>query len=271
MSLEAIKAAKKANANAPGRNVADANGIDSRVAVLPLDSILKRYGEDTRAIDDDHVEELALSIAAVGLIQPLAVDRKGRLLAGGHRRAALEMLVEYDDADDDELGGAWSMFFPRGLVPVRVFAFNSAEAPDTALVIEAAENEKRRDYKPQEVLELYHRLEAQGYVKTGGRPKKGEKSLTRALEQITGKNRKQVNRLLAKAEQAEDGAQAEVPTDVTGELDKVVLRSMRSLAKVLTSDGYDPEQRKHLLAAIRKLGKVCTTEEAGAIVKAAKL
>lgn len=271
MSLQAIKAAKKANANAPGRSVADANAIDSRVSVLKFDSILSRYGEDTRAIDDDHVEELALSIAAVGLIQPIAVDCKGRLLAGGHRRAALEMLWEYNDSEDEELGGAWERLFPGEMIPVRVFEFDSADAPDAALLIEAAENEKRRDYKPQEVLELYRRLEAQGYVKTGGRPKKGEKSLTRALEQITGKNRKQVNRLLAKAEQPEEGTQAEQLTDATEELDKVVLRAMRSLAKVLESEGYDLDKRKYLVAAIRKLGKVCTTEQAQAIAKAAKI
>jgi len=304
MSLSAIKAAKKANAKAPGRGVANADSFDSNISILSLNSITERYGEDSRPIDDEHVEELALSIAAVGLIQPLAVDCKGRLLAGGHRKAALDMLWEYDETEDEDLQGAWSRLFPDSLIPVRVFDFDSAAVPDVALLVEAAENEKRKDYTPAEVLKLYRRLEAQGYVKTGGRPKKGEKSLTKALEQITGKNRKQVNRLLAKGEgeqaisvEAQAGVEAKglpsakaaqadlargdeeevVPAledkaqeIASAELEKVCLRCMKSLSKLLDGDVYEVSTRKDLVGAIKKLGKVCDSDAAKAIVKSVK-
>ena len=306
MSLSAIKAAKKANAQAPGRGVADADSFDSNISILPLNSITERHGPDSRPIDDEHVEELALSIAAVGLIQPLAVDCKGRLLAGGHRKAALDMLWEYSETNDEELQGAWSRLFPNSLIPVRVFDFDSAAVPDVALLVEAAENEKRKDYTPVEVLKLYRRLEVQGYVKTSGRPKKGEKSLTKALEQITGKNRKQVNRLLAKGEaeqaisvEAQAGVEAKglpsakaAQADLAGaaegevglvlddgaeataiavqELEKVCLRSMKSLAKLLDNEAYDLGTRKDLVGASKKLGKVCTADAAKAIAKSVK-
>ena len=39
-----------------------------------------------------HVEALAESIAALGLIEPLVVDKQGRLLTGGHQLAAIVQL-----------------------------------------------------------------------------------------------------------------------------------------------------------------------------------
>lgn len=56
-----------------------------------FDDIVARVG-DLRPLRPSHVKDLAASIATVGLIQPPAVDLRNRLLAGEHRRAALELL-----------------------------------------------------------------------------------------------------------------------------------------------------------------------------------
>lgn len=155
-----------------------------------LSEIRDRPHGDTREITPTHVDELAENIAAVGLIQPLVVDSQGHLLAGGHRRAALQKLKQ-------EQPERFLEFFPRGEVPVRVFDFNAADDPERAIAIEAAENEQRRDYTPAEVRELADRLVAAGYRNTKGKPKKGQKALTPALMTIVGKSRRTVQSYLA--------------------------------------------------------------------------
>ena len=47
---------------------------------------------DTRPLNEDHVQALSESIAVLGLLEPLVVDKRSRLLAGGHRLAALYVL-----------------------------------------------------------------------------------------------------------------------------------------------------------------------------------
>jgi len=157
---------------------------------LRLTDIRDRPHGDTRPLNTDHVSELAESIAAVGLIQPLAVDVQGHLLAGGHRRAALELL-------EQEQPKQFAQLFPQGTIPVRVLEFNAADDPDQAIAIEAAENEKRRDYTPAEVRELADRLVEAGYRNTKGKPRNGQKALTPALMTIVGKSRATVQRYLA--------------------------------------------------------------------------
>lgn len=156
---------------------------------LHLDDILDRPHGDSRPLNPQHVEELANSIAAVGLIQPLAVDSEGNLLAGGHRRAALLYFRESNPH-------GYADKFPLNLIPVRQFDFSAADVPDQAIAIEAAENEKRRDYTPAEVRALADRLVEAGYRNTKGKPKKGQKALTPALMSIVGKSRRTVQRYL---------------------------------------------------------------------------
>jgi ParB family transcriptional regulator, chromosome partitioning protein len=155
---------------------------------LPLDQITDRPGGDTRPLNPAHVEALAESIAAVGLIQPIAVDSQGRLLAGGHRRAAIVQLQSTNP-------NAFSQWFGAG-VPVHRFDFDASQDEARALAIEASENEKRRDYTPGEVRELADRLVAAGYRATEGRPKKGEKSLIPSLAVIVGKSHRTIHRYL---------------------------------------------------------------------------
>lgn len=178
------------NAIASGRGKkAGQVSLPSHKRVLPLDEIHDRPHGSTRGLSDDHVAELVESIAAVGLIQPLAVDRVGHLLAGGHRRAALLELREQEPVTFEKK-------FPGGNIPVRIFNFNAAEDEAQSLAIEAAENEKRRDYTPAEVRELADRLVDAGYRNTRGKPKAGEKALKPAIALIIGKSTKTVQRYL---------------------------------------------------------------------------
>lgn len=159
-------------------------------AVLPLEQILGRPGGNSRPLNPEHVSELADSIAAVGLIQPIAVDRHGHLLAGGHRRAALQLL-QAEQVD------RFAEMFGDG-VPVRAMDIDADQETDKAIAIEAAENEKRRDYTPAEVRTLADRLIEQGYSPRKGRPKKGQKALSPALAVIIGKSTRTVERYLQK-------------------------------------------------------------------------
>jgi ParB family transcriptional regulator, chromosome partitioning protein len=154
---------------------------------LPLERILLRE-QDTRPLNLDHVHALTESIAALGLIQPIAVDEKGQLLAGGHRRAAIEAL----QATDPE---AYTKWFEAG-VPVRQYEFDADIESELALAIEASENEKRRDYTSAEVRDLADRLVAAGYHHTQGRAKKGSKALLPSLSAIVGKSERTIYRYL---------------------------------------------------------------------------
>ena len=69
--------------------------------LLSLDKILDRP-LDTRELKSEHVQSLAESIATLGLIEPLVTDNQGRLLAGGHRKAAIAWLKENDPKRFDE-------------------------------------------------------------------------------------------------------------------------------------------------------------------------
>lgn len=149
----------------------------------PLDGIKERPKGDTRPINEEHAARLAESLDALGLLEPLVIDRVGHLLAGGHRLAALRMLRER---------GQW----PHP-VPVRIMDFDAVAEPGRALAVEIAENEQRRDYSAGEVRTLADRLEAAGYKTTRGKPKAGERALLPALETIVGKSQRQILRYLA--------------------------------------------------------------------------
>lgn len=157
-------------------------------AALPLEKILDR-AVDTRGLRAEHINKLAESIGIFGLLEPLVVDRKGRLLAGGHRRAAIIQVQQ-------ESPEVYSQQFPNDLVPVRIIDFDAEDTPELALQIEVTENEKRRDYTATEVRSLAQRLLDAGYMDVKGRPTKGEKALRPALEVIIGKSIRTVRRYL---------------------------------------------------------------------------
>lgn len=157
-------------------------------SLLSLDSIKPRPHGDTRPTNPAHVDALAQSVEAVGLIQPIAVDREGFLIAGGHRLAALRSLQQSNSQRFTEL-------FPDG-VPVFRIDISAKDAPSEAIALEAAENEQRRDYTPSEVRELADRLVAAGYRYGEGKPRKGEKALIPALSVIVGKSHRTIQRHL---------------------------------------------------------------------------
>lgn len=172
-----------------------------QVTHLPLDAITDRES-DTRELCEAHVDELAHSIALVGLIAGPAVDCKGRILAGGHRVAALK---RYSERDPDAFAAA----FPKG-IPVTMHDVEASGGSKRALEIEVAENEKRRDYTRDEIAKLVVRLRQVGYKDLDGRPRKDEQALRPALALIIGKSVRTVRRLLTdmNSERAEGSKEA---------------------------------------------------------------
>lgn len=158
------------------------------LSTLPLGRIKDREN-NTRTLNTKHVQSLKGSISTLGLIEPLAVDKDKVLLAGGHRLAAIALLLETEPA-------TFEKHFPDGAIPVRVMPFMAANEPEKALQVEVAENEHRRDYTPAEVRGIAERLVNAGYKDVKGRPKKGEKVLMPALSTVVGKNRRTIQRYL---------------------------------------------------------------------------
>jgi len=155
---------------------------------------IKHREQDTRPLNATHVQSLAESIAVLGLIEPLVLDIQGRLLAGGHRLAAIQFLEE---TQPDK----YQQHFPDDRIPVRLLPFNAEQDPDLALQIEVAENEQRRDYTANEARAIAELLRTAGYLDLKGRPKKGEKALMPALTVVVGKSIRTVQRYLNEAQE----------------------------------------------------------------------
>ncbi|AFZ33347.1 ParB domain protein nuclease (plasmid) [Gloeocapsa sp. PCC 7428] len=157
---------------------------------LPLSRIYPR-AEDTRPLRDSHVEDLAESIGALGLIELLVVDQKGVLLAGGHRLAAIQLLKE----TNLEL---YQQQFPDDIIAVRVMPFDAEAEPERSLQVELAENEKRVNYLRDQIEQLAERLRSLNYRDIPGRPKEGETALGSALAVAIGVSARFGRRVLAK-------------------------------------------------------------------------
>jgi ParB family transcriptional regulator, chromosome partitioning protein len=160
--------------------------------MFPLGKIQPRV-QNSRSLDDAHVLELMESIVVLGLIEPLAIDSQGRLLAGGHRLEAIRRL-------ETENPEAFQQQFPHRMVPARVFAFDADQDAALAFQIEVAENEKRRDYTKDEVKGIADRLKSAGFVELKGRPKAGQKALMPALSVVVGKSIRRVRQYLNEPE-----------------------------------------------------------------------
>ena len=195
---------------------------------IPLDQFVARPLR-TRDINMQHVVALAESIAAVGLIHPPAVDRMNRLLAGAHRLAALRWLQEHASNRFLEL-------FPAG-VPVWRMDLNADSDVDLALAVEISENERRRDYRPAEIVKLADRLKAAGfhYAAEGGRPRTDDRPLMPALEIIVGKSVRQLRRILNPPAPSKTGTH-----DLVSELKRFLAQS-EQLAARLESPSDLPE------------------------------
>lgn len=187
-----------------------------------LEELKARPGGDTRLLHVDHVLDLAESIAALGLLEPLVVDAKGHLLAGGHRLAACRLLSPQRSTratarkqllaltsprqrealelrlEELELRvGAGEGALESDQVPVRIIGFDAGEDQDRALAIEATENGQRRDYTRSEVMQLYRRLIDAGYTDRPGKPRPGERPARPLVATVIGRSVRTVRRLLA--------------------------------------------------------------------------
>ena len=197
----------------------------SPVKTLPISSIKPRPSKAlaTRELNLKHVLDLAQSIGTVDLIEPLVVDQKGCLIAGGHRLFACTILAVKRDEDLEVLiGGSFNFIeenvinglslkgavkkakkirdeaqFIPSKVPVRVLPIDAKKDPQNALIAEAVENEKRRDYSKEEIVKLAGSLsKLPGISSSPGRPEKGKQKLNPMLQAVTGKSQRTIRRLL---------------------------------------------------------------------------
>ncbi|MBM4293211.1 MAG: chromosome partitioning protein ParB, partial [Deltaproteobacteria bacterium] len=154
--------------------------------LLPVEAVGARPGVDLRPVDEGHVASLMESIRALGLIQPVCVDRAHRLVAGAHRLEAYRRLAAEDP-------GRW------GRVPVVVDPdLDAADDPERALLKELAENEKRRDLTSAQVQEAARRLMAfdASFTRRAGRLREGERAVTPFLASAFGVSVRHVRSLL---------------------------------------------------------------------------
>ena len=219
--LAGVKAGR-AQARMDKRLAADAIHA-GEVALMPLDAVLGRAGNlDTREPTPEALDALAESIDALGLLEPLVVDKLGRLLAGKTRLIALRRLKAKDP-------DRWAR------VPVRRMDFDADAEPARALAVEVAENEQRRDYTAAEVRALAERLKTAGFRSKPGRPRKGTKALLPALGAIVGKSKRQLLRVLDPAAGGDDTPQPVTMADACARLRRALDAFDRTAAAAAAS------------------------------------
>lgn len=269
-----------ANQDQAARADADRDREQTQRSFVPLTEVKPRPHGDTRKVDAHHVLELAESIAALGLLEPLVVDRQTRLLAGAHRWEASRLLaVENPDdravywgsmAGIKELKGledpvllecidrvkALPSTPPPAMVPVRVIEIDATVDEAQAFKIEVAENEKRRDYTKQEVADLAERLKKAGFKISRGKPKTGERPLGPALAVIIGKSARTVRRLL-------EGEVKTDPEEPEGPLPAVIKRARKALNALLEAQGQKRGKWQQIATLARSLNEKLAKLESG--------
>jgi ParB family chromosome partitioning protein len=118
--------------------VAEGGAVSSGVRTLPVGSLKPHPGQPRRHFDDAALDELATSVAARGLIQPIVVRPHGhdfQIVAGERRWRAAQRARLHE-------------------VPVIVRDFSDAETLEIALV----ENIQRQDLNAIEEAQAYQRL-----------------------------------------------------------------------------------------------------------------
>lgn len=197
--------------------------MESRDSRRDPAKIKPRASGSTREVNALHVLELAESIEALGLLQPIAIDKNDYLIAGEHRLIACQILALRDaDArihhwESIKLSsskqfnnlkkveeakervknldhGKFSNKYKDLEIPVLVLPFESSKEIEKSLLAETAENEKRINYSKDEIRKIADKLRSAGYIERAGRPKEGEKSLKNALTVISGKSWRQIYR-----------------------------------------------------------------------------
>lgn len=273
----------KPNASTIDAFVKAGSEVVEQIATKPVFAIKDRVGRPTRSIDVDHVIELAESIQALGLIEPIAVDADAHLLAGAHRLAACRVLEAQPKHRAQILEEIAVDMSPRlkaprlkrdqpwferleqleagageldvNAVPVRVFALDSMRDQERALAIEAAENEKRRDYTNQEVRALYQRLLDAGFHGGTGRPPKGARPAKPLIALVIGKSERQVRRILSEPKKSSKVTAAEREEKLRLALRRAASRYVSEVSEEHTrvpGDGGILNQAIALLKAIQE-------------------
>jgi len=199
LGLSALKAVEAGRRSAEADlRVEEHNAQREGVAhLLPVSAIGARPSADVRPVDEAHVRSLVESIRALGLMQPISVDREHRLVAGAHRLAAFQILA----AEEPER-------FAK--VPVVVDPdLDAEEDPERALLKEIAENEKRRNLTPQQVQDAARRLMEHDpqFTRRAGRLREGERALTPFLASTFGVSVRHVRSLLNSSEASAESPQ----------------------------------------------------------------
>ena len=214
---------------------------------LPLSQIQFRVHGDTRSLNDQHVSDLMESIEILGLISPLTIDQEGTLLAGGHRRAAIERLAtDHPDAFDHH--------FAEG-VPVYRLDILAEDAPIEALQVEIEENTQRRNYTADEIRAAARKLEAAGYEKLKGRPKEGQKSLKMALQRIFKLSDRRIQSIL-NDEHKRDQTPAVVSEKTLRSAKRKALKGLQGIEDQINRFSGATVAHKEALASIRAALKV---------------
>lgn len=243
------------------RAVKAAETVGLAVKRVAIDEILDREDGNLRPINVEHVGELADSIAAVGLLQFPVVDEKNHLLAGGHRREAILLLRDLASKTDDDirkvferaegnekpepltaedierLRTGYARHFGQG---VFVHVFDTTGFSDVAalrLEVEAIENEKRLDFTKAELTTIVDRLKLAGYRDIGGKPKAGQRVLSKELGRIIGKSRRSVFRILAELRDPAAAAKKPAASDAMKELAKEISDKLQTRVTFHAGDG----------------------------------
>ncbi len=230
-------AAGKRQAQTDDKLAADAHR-EREVALLRLEDILPRVGGlDTREPKPEAVATLAESIDALGLLEPLVVDRGGNLLAGKTRLLALRRLAAKEPERWDR-------------VPVRRLELDAHLEPERALAVEVAENEQRRDYTAPEIRALADRLKAAGLHSGKGRPRKGKRALLPALGAVVGKSKRQLLRILEPEKPKREKVTHDTFLQAAGKLRRA-LGAFSEVAAELAVVDMTPKERRAVEAADR--------------------
>ena len=197
-----------------------------------LDKISGRPEGDTRPLNQEHISELVNSISVLGLISPLTVDQNYKLLAGAHRRAALQQL-------SGENPKRYSELFGNG-VPVRIMDFDAETHPVDALQVEVEENTQRRNYTVAEIREAARKLERAGYERLRGRPAPGQKSLNRELMSVFRLSRRRITDILSA-----DLERSEHPCSLLSDLRIYLRRTEKLYESIENPEASKARQRLH--------------------------
>lgn len=204
-----------------------------RMAFILLDD-LQRWEHPLRPEDVTHVSRLEEHLISYGLLHPLVVDARHRVIAGNHRWKALTHLRESKP-------DIFQAQFPDGRIPAMVLPFDADEDIELTFGLMASENLCRKDPSPEEIVVAREYLRAQGYHVDAGRPPEGQKPIRTILAQILGCTERQVKRGLqvarAKARAAERALPVPPRANVTDEEEEEV--------EPIDQDVLDSDVRAH--------------------------